>query len=196
MLLHSLALHAASRHPTRHRPLVEAKRRDDGLGRTAVGEQRHHEGDGLGRGAQAVQRGAFRSAERLVARGTQEPLVLARVDADVALAGLASGRACQPGAECCGGVHAGPPCLTLTYAKRSMAGSLFLSQPIRTTVKCGATASSSGPINCSSTRRQARPERAPLEPNSEALWIDCPLVNPSFTCSGVTPQPSCSVKKS
>jgi len=77
-----------------------------------------------------------------VARGTQEPLVLARVDADVALAGLASGRACQTGAECCRGVHACPPCLALTYAKRSMAGSLFLSQPIRTTVKCRATETS------------------------------------------------------
>src|SRR3712207_8138282 len=33
MLLHSLALDAPSRHPTPHRPLVEAKRRDDGLGR-------------------------------------------------------------------------------------------------------------------------------------------------------------------
>ena len=97
MLLHRLALDAPSRHPTPHRPLVEAKRRDDGVGRTAVGEQRHHEGDGLGGGAQAIERGAFRGAERLVALRAQEPLILARMDADVTLAGLASGRARHDG---------------------------------------------------------------------------------------------------
>src|SRR6266705_3289953 len=156
MLLHGLALHAASRHPTRHRPLVEAKRHDDGLRRTAVREQRHHEGDGLGRSAQAVKRGAFRGAERLVARGTQEPLVLARVDADVALAGLASGRACQTGAECGRGVHACPPCLALTYAKRSMASSLFLAQPIHTTVKCRATPGAPRPMKIEFTRQPAQ----------------------------------------
>ena len=123
MLLHGLALSTPSRHPTPHRPLVEAKRRDDGLGRTAMGEQRHHEGDSLGRSAQAVKRGAFRGAERLVALGTQEPLVLARVDADVALAGLASGRTRQIGAAYRCGVHDDPPPGVVgEHAKRSMSG--------------------------------------------------------------------------
>ena len=49
---------------------------------------------------------AFRGAERLAALRTDKALVLARVDANVALAGLASGGARHIGANCCCGVHA------------------------------------------------------------------------------------------
>jgi hypothetical protein len=59
--------------------------------RTIVGEQRHHEGDGLSRSGQAVKCGFFGGAKRPVALGGEEALVLARVDANIALADLASG---------------------------------------------------------------------------------------------------------
>src|SRR5207344_3271988 len=53
---------------------------------------------------------AFGGAERLAARRAEQTLLLARVDANVALAGLSSGGARHIGAECCRGVHA---CLLL-----------------------------------------------------------------------------------
>ena len=62
MLLDGLPLDARARHPTRHRPLVEAKGDDDRLQRTAMGQQRHHQADRLRRGPQAVERRAFRGA--------------------------------------------------------------------------------------------------------------------------------------
>jgi len=117
IILHGLALDASARQPTRNGPLVEAEGDDDSLERTAVGEQRDHEGHGLGRGLQAVARGAFRGAERLVALGAEEALVLARVDTNVALACLCSGGAVQIGAECGCGVHGCPPRSALTCGK-------------------------------------------------------------------------------
>jgi hypothetical protein len=99
MLLYRLALHAASRHPTCYRALVEAKRRDDGLRRTAVGEERQHARDRVSWGPQAVKRRAFGVCEGSMTLCTDKALVLARVDADIALANLASGRTRQIGAE-------------------------------------------------------------------------------------------------
>src|SRR5204863_3802221 len=52
----------------------------------------YEENDLLG-GMQAVQCGAFHSAQRLVALRTQAPLVLTRVDTDVALTSVTSRRA-------------------------------------------------------------------------------------------------------
>jgi hypothetical protein len=101
-----LALDPSARQPTRHRPLVIAKRHDNRLQWTPMGHQGHHQADRLRRGPQAIQCGAFRGAERLVALRAQEALVLTRVDTNVALACLASGGAHQIGAECGGGVHA------------------------------------------------------------------------------------------
>src|SRR4029453_16056855 len=72
----------------------------DPLHETPMGEQRHHEAHGLGRGAQAVKRGAFGGAERLMALVADEPLFLLRMDTDIALASLASSRAVSIGAEC------------------------------------------------------------------------------------------------
>src|SRR5437868_6066034 len=70
-----------------------------------MGEQGHDEGHGLCRGAQPIEGRAFGGAERLVTRVTDEPLLLLRMDTDIALAGLASGRARESGAEYRGGVH-------------------------------------------------------------------------------------------
>src|SRR5262245_53172086 len=113
MLLHRLPLDASAHQPTRHRPLVIAKRHDDRLQWTPVGHQRYHEADHLRRGAQAIECCTFRGAERLVALRAQEALVLARVDANIALACLSSGGARQIGAECCCGVHDDAPLLAL-----------------------------------------------------------------------------------
>src|SRR5712691_3437968 len=106
MLLHRLALVAGTCHPPRHRPLVRAKRHDDRLAWTPVGQQRHHQAHCLRRGPQAIEGRALRGAERLVALRAEKALVLARVDAKVALAGLSSGGARHIGAACRCGVHA------------------------------------------------------------------------------------------
>src|SRR5215510_8212115 len=74
-----------------------------------MGEQRHHEAHGLGRGAQAVKRGAFGGAESLMALVADEPLFLLRMDTDITLASLASRRAVSIGAECDCRVHDAPP---------------------------------------------------------------------------------------
>src|SRR5262249_28129518 len=95
--------------PRGDRPLVKPESGHDRLHGTPMGEQRHHEAHGLGRGAQAVKRGAFGGAERLLARVADEPLVLLRMDTDIALARLASSRAVSIGAECGCGVHDAPP---------------------------------------------------------------------------------------
>ena len=58
-----------------------------------MSEQRSYEANDLLGGMQAVQCGAFHSAQRLAALRTQEPLVLTRVDTDVALASVTFRRA-------------------------------------------------------------------------------------------------------
>src|SRR5438128_2545273 len=62
------------------------------------------------------------------------------MDADIALADLASGMAVPIRAECGCGVHAGPPGFVWKHTKRSMAGPLFSLQVSFTTVKWGAIA--------------------------------------------------------
>src|SRR5882724_407940 len=141
MLLDRLTLDASTRQPTRHRPLVIAKRHDDRLQWTTMGHQRHHETDRLRRGPQAIEGRAFRGGERLVALGAHEALLLTRVDANVALAYLSSGGAGQIRAECGCGVHEDSPLLALlgSVPRRSMSGPPLLLQVRLTTVKCGAT---------------------------------------------------------
>ena len=51
------------------------------------------------------------------ARVTDEPLFLLRMDTDIALAGLASGRTVPIGAACGCGVHGGPPGVVWKHAK-------------------------------------------------------------------------------
>ncbi|HYN25454.1 MAG TPA: hypothetical protein VES69_10470 [Pyrinomonadaceae bacterium] len=100
MLLHRLSMAASARPPVRYRPLVEAEGDHDGLEGTAMGQQGEHEGHGLRRGPQAIERGVLGGCEGLAALCTNEPLVLARVDANVTLAHLASGGTREIGAEC------------------------------------------------------------------------------------------------
>ena len=93
-----------------------------------MGEQGHHDDDGLGRGAQAIEDRLCGGAEGLLTLATDEPLLLARMDTNIALARLASGRAVSIGAEWRCGVHACPPRSVGQRTKRSMTGPLFTLQ--------------------------------------------------------------------
>jgi hypothetical protein len=101
-----------------------------------MGEQGHDEGHGLCRSAQPIKHRAFGGAERLVTRVTDEPLLLLRMDTDIALAGLASGRAREIGAEYRGGVHDESPRVALleSVPRRSMPEPPFSLQANLTTV--------------------------------------------------------------
>jgi hypothetical protein len=106
ILVHGLALAPRACPPVSNRPLVKPKSCHDRLHGTPMGEQRHHEAHRLGRGAQAVKRGAFGGAERLMALMADEPLFLLRMDTDIAHACLTSGRAVPIGAKYRRGIHA------------------------------------------------------------------------------------------
>jgi len=77
---------------------------DDGLQGAAVRHQGHHAGHRLSRSPQTIHRRTFCAGEGLPALGADEPFILTRMNANVALAGLASGRARQIGAEYSRGV--------------------------------------------------------------------------------------------
>jgi hypothetical protein len=81
----------------------------------APGHDAHH---GLCRGAQPLEDGALAGAEGCVTRLTDAPVCLLRMDTDMALARLASGRTVSLGAACGCGVHAGPPGVVWKHAKR------------------------------------------------------------------------------
>src|SRR6266571_9490081 len=104
-----------------------------------MGEQGHDDHHGLCRGAQPIEDGTFAGAEGFVTRVTDEPLFLLRMDTDIALARLASGRTVPIGAECGCGVHDGPPGVVWKHAKRSIFVPPFSLQVRFTTVKCRAT---------------------------------------------------------
>src|SRR5262249_19252907 len=74
-----------------------------------MGKQRDDQGDKVGRGTQPVKDGPVRCSKGLATRRADEASVLARMDANIALARLASGRTRQIGAECRCGVHACSP---------------------------------------------------------------------------------------
>src|SRR6266702_8302746 len=112
-----------------------------------MGEQGHDDHHGLCRGAQPIEDGTFAGAEGFVTRVTDEPLFLLRMDTDIALARLASGRTVPIGAECGCGVHDGPPGVVWKHAKRSIFGPPFSLQVRFTTVKCRATHADETKIN-------------------------------------------------
>src|SRR5262249_29698081 len=104
-LVDGVALTARAGPPICDRALIKAKRRHDGLHGTAMGQQGHDEAHNLSRGAQPLEDRTFGSAAGFVTRLADEALLLPRMDTDIALAGLASGRAVLIGAECRWGVH-------------------------------------------------------------------------------------------
>jgi len=136
MRLDSLALAAGARAPRCHGAFIEPKGDDNRLQRTAVRHERNDKGHRLRRSPQAVKRGACRRGECLGARRAQEPFVLARVETNIALACLTSGRALQIGAEDSGGVHDDSPLLALlgSMPRKNMSGPPFSSQANLTTV--------------------------------------------------------------
>ena len=71
-----------------------------------MGEQGHNEDHGLGRSAQPIEDRAGGGAEGFVTRVADEPLLLLRMDSDIAHASLASGMAVPIGAEYRRGIHA------------------------------------------------------------------------------------------
>jgi hypothetical protein len=109
VLVHGLALLSRPSEPTGHRAFVEAEGRDDGLNRTAVGQQGDDECDRLDRRAQPVEGRALALGERLAALLALEAPFLLRMDHDVALARLSPGGALGVRAECLGRVHGSPP---------------------------------------------------------------------------------------
>jgi hypothetical protein len=99
-----------------------------------MGEQGHDEHDKLCRGVKPIEDRPFGGAEGPATLLTDEPLLLTRMDANIALAGSASGMALLIGAEYSCGVHHTPPSFAGTYAKRSMLGPLFSLQANDTTI--------------------------------------------------------------
>src|SRR5262249_25507662 len=109
MLVNGLALTARACPPIHYVPCVNPQSRHNRLHGTPMGEQGHDEDHSFCRGPQPIEDRAFGGAEGFVARVTDEAPLLPRMDTDIALASLPSGRAVPIGAECGCGVHAGPP---------------------------------------------------------------------------------------
>lgn len=130
-----LALHTRPLQPRGTCPLIHAASANDGLQGAPMRPQGHDWGHGLRRSPQTIQRRAFGGGEGLAALGTDAPFLLTRVDATGALAGVASGRTRQIGAEYGRGVHdPPPPGFAWQHAKKSMAGPPFLLQANLTTL--------------------------------------------------------------
>src|SRR2546425_2540955 len=136
VLLYGLPLSPGAGPPIGNRPLIKPKSRHNGLHGTPMGKQGHDEGHGLCRSAQPIKHRAFGSAERLATLRTNEAPVFLRMDANVALADVASGRTRQIGAEYRGGVHDDSPLLVVlgSIPRKSMSGPPFPLQPHSTTV--------------------------------------------------------------
>ena len=109
ILVHGLALTARASPPRRDGALIKPTCRHNRLHGPPMGEQGHDEHHRVGRGAQPIENGAFAGAEGLLTRVTDEPLLLLRMDTNIALADLTSGRAVPVGAECRRGVYDAPP---------------------------------------------------------------------------------------
>src|SRR5215510_5559083 len=75
----------------------------------------------------------MRGREGLAALRTEKAPILARMDTNIPLAGLASGGTRRIGAECRCGVHAWPPSSVGERTQRSMAGPSLVSQGHLTT---------------------------------------------------------------
>jgi hypothetical protein len=99
-----------------------------------MGEQGYDKDYKVGRGAQAVEDRPICRCEGLATLRTDEAPVLTRMNANIALADLASGWTCQIRAACRCGVHACPPSSVGERPKRSMCDPPFILQANLTTV--------------------------------------------------------------
>src|SRR2546422_2803373 len=140
LLLPALPLSTSAGPPSRYGPLVEPQSGHNRLHGTPMGEQGHDEDHRFCRGAQPIEDRACGRAEGFVARVTDEPLLLPRMDTDIALASLASGRTVPIGAEDGCGVHEDPPpgC-AWKHCQEKYVWTPFSLQLHHTTVGCGAT---------------------------------------------------------
>ena len=92
LLLNLLALDAGARFPIGDRPLVQSEGEDNGLTRTAFGEQLDDRGEQLALMVQPIKRCPLGLAESVSADLTMVALLLLIVNLEVALAKLPSGR--------------------------------------------------------------------------------------------------------
>src|SRR5215471_21414672 len=139
VLVHCLTLSPGADPPCGDGPLVEPKRCHNRLPGTPMGEQGHDDDHGFCRGAQPIADRPCGRAEGFVARVTDEPLLLPRMDPDIALARLASGRTVPIGAEDGCGVHDGPPPDSAgNIARMKYVWAPFSLQPHRPTIGCGS----------------------------------------------------------
>jgi hypothetical protein len=136
---HGWALLARASPPRRDGALVAAKSRHARVHGPPIGAHGHDEAHRRGRGAQPIEDRACGGAESRATRRADEAPVLTRMDANRALAALASGWIRQVGAAYGGGVHAGPPSIVGERTKRSMSGPSCALQEYLTTVTRGAT---------------------------------------------------------
>src|SRR5262249_51628369 len=125
--LHGLGLPSCPRKPRRHRPLVQTKGDHAGLQRAPMRQQREPQAHRLRRRAQTIKGGPLSGGEGFAALRAAQALLLARVNTNIALARLASGRALKIGTKYACEVHTHPPGVDCGFAK-SMAGPSLLLQ--------------------------------------------------------------------
>src|SRR4029453_11983666 len=127
VLVYGLPLAPGACPPIRDRPLVKPESGHNRLHRASMGEQGHDEHHRLGRRMQPIKDGACGGAERLVTHVADAPLLLPRMDTNIALPSLASGRTVRIGTEYCRGVHDDSPLWALpgSMPGRSISGPHF-----------------------------------------------------------------------
>src|SRR5439155_22207950 len=106
---------------------------------TTKDDQGHDIHNGLCRVEESIEGGVFAGDEGFETPMTDKPFYPLRMDTNIALARLTSGRTVTIGTECGCGVHDGPPGVVWKHAKRSIFGPPFSLQVSCTTVKCRAT---------------------------------------------------------
>src|SRR5581483_6475614 len=130
----AVPLRPGPRLPGRNGPLVQSEGRDDGLDRTAVGEQGHHRDHQLDRVVEAVEGGVAGGAEGLPAALAPIPLLSLALDDDVALSHAPTGATGRVVAELTLGVHGNTTPVGWSFTQPGCARTLlpFKSPPIST----------------------------------------------------------------
>ncbi len=88
--MHALTVLAGSLLPGSDGAFIEAEGRDDGLERTAIGEQSDHPGEDLGIGLEAIERRSFLAGESRLADVASPSVFEAIVNMEIVLVFLAS----------------------------------------------------------------------------------------------------------
>ena len=109
VLVHTLAVLPRPRLPTQHGTLVQAKGHDNGLHRTAAGQQCHNNDHQVLGGPQPIERGAPGLGKCLATYVALVPTFLQTVHADVSFVDLSTCRTSRIGAKYRLWVHLAPP---------------------------------------------------------------------------------------